>query len=87
MQLFLLCYIYSEDDRCDGYRDGVSGCRDCCGTNDFNDPCVVSCMDGPLATRCNGSRDGVSGCRDCCGTNDFNDPCVVSCMAGPLAGI
>jgi len=36
----------SNDDlhRCDGAKDGVSGCRDCCGTNDFDDPCVESCM-------------------------------------------
>lgn len=36
----------TNDDphRCDGAKDGISGCRDCCGTNDFDDPCVESCM-------------------------------------------
>merc|ERR1719433_2165228 len=34
-----------EADRCDGCKDGVSGCRDCCCSNDFHDPCVRSCMD------------------------------------------
>ena len=30
----------ADPHRCDGAKDGVSGCRDCCGTNDFADPCV-----------------------------------------------
>lgn len=33
-----------DPHRCDGHRDGVRGCRDCCGTNNFDDPCVDSCM-------------------------------------------
>lgn len=54
-----------SSSRCHGYRDGKSGCRDCCGSSDFSDGCVVSCMAAERADRCDGSKDGNSGCRDC----------------------
>jgi len=37
--------------RCNGKKDGVSGCRDCCKSQDRADPCVSSCMAAGIVSK------------------------------------